>query len=144
MGDRTGRKKLLLTGAFGFGLASLLAAFAPSAGWLIVGRALVAAFIGQAASSSSRSRRREPGGRPENTHRSVGSAAAPRPHHRAPVRHLRHRLPPQSKPARNRLASNPQSAVEVRFAVHPPSKGTSRDTVSGKRPRNRFSTKMSF
>ncbi|SMC97677.1 MFS transporter [Lentzea albidocapillata] len=41
LGDRIGRKKLLLTGAFGFGLASLLAAFAPSAGWLIVARALL-------------------------------------------------------------------------------------------------------
>ncbi|SDK07455.1 MFS transporter, DHA2 family, multidrug resistance protein [Lentzea albidocapillata subsp. violacea] len=41
LGDRIGRKKLLLTGALGFGLASLLAAFAPSAGWLIVARALL-------------------------------------------------------------------------------------------------------
>jgi DHA2 family multidrug resistance protein-like MFS transporter len=41
LGDRIGRKKLLLTGAFGFGLASLLAAFAPSAGWLILARALL-------------------------------------------------------------------------------------------------------
>ncbi|RDI21561.1 MFS transporter [Lentzea flaviverrucosa] len=41
LGDRIGRKKLLLTGAFGFGLASLLAAFAPSAGWLVVARALL-------------------------------------------------------------------------------------------------------
>lgn len=41
LGDRIGRKKLLLTGAAGFGAASLLAAFAPSAGWLIVARALL-------------------------------------------------------------------------------------------------------
>ncbi|GGM70014.1 MFS transporter [Lentzea pudingi] len=41
LGDRIGRKKLLLTGAFGFGLASLLAAFAPTAGWLVVARALL-------------------------------------------------------------------------------------------------------
>ena len=41
LGDRIGRKKLLLTGALGFGLASLLAAFAPSAGWLVVARALL-------------------------------------------------------------------------------------------------------
>ncbi|GAA3628963.1 MFS transporter [Lentzea roselyniae] len=41
LGDRIGRKKLLLTGAAGFGVASLLAAFAPSAGWLIVARALL-------------------------------------------------------------------------------------------------------
>lgn len=41
LGDRIGRKKLLLMGAFGFGAASLLAAFAPSAGWLIVARALL-------------------------------------------------------------------------------------------------------
>lgn len=31
LGDRIGRKKLLLTGAFGFGAASVLAAFAPKA-----------------------------------------------------------------------------------------------------------------
>ncbi|WP_439656622.1 MFS transporter [Lentzea sp. HUAS TT2] len=41
LGDRIGRKKLLLIGASGFGAASLLAAFAPSAGWLIVARALL-------------------------------------------------------------------------------------------------------
>jgi DHA2 family multidrug resistance protein-like MFS transporter len=41
LGDRIGRKKLLLTGAFGFGTASLLAAFAPSAEWLIAARALL-------------------------------------------------------------------------------------------------------
>lgn len=41
LGDRIGRKKLLLTGAFGFGAASLLAAFAPSAEWLIAARALL-------------------------------------------------------------------------------------------------------
>lgn len=41
LGDRIGRKRLLLTGAFGFGAASLLAAFAPSAEWLIVARALL-------------------------------------------------------------------------------------------------------
>ncbi|KOV88290.1 MFS transporter [Nocardia sp. NRRL S-836] len=41
LGDRIGRKKLLLTGAFGFGAASVLAAFAPTAGWLIVARALL-------------------------------------------------------------------------------------------------------
>ncbi|MDX3660746.1 MFS transporter [Streptomyces sp. ID05-26A] len=41
LGDRIGRKKLLLMGAFGFGLASLLAAFAPTAGWLVVARALL-------------------------------------------------------------------------------------------------------
>ncbi|MFS8098928.1 MFS transporter [Lentzea alba] len=41
LGDRIGRKKLLLMGAAGFGAASLLAAFAPSAEWLIVARALL-------------------------------------------------------------------------------------------------------
>jgi DHA2 family multidrug resistance protein-like MFS transporter len=41
LGDRIGRKRLLLIGAVGFGLASLLAAFAPSAGWLIAARALL-------------------------------------------------------------------------------------------------------
>ncbi|ANZ39557.1 MFS transporter [Lentzea guizhouensis] len=41
LGDRIGRKKLLLIGAFGFGAASLVAAFAPSAGWLVVARALL-------------------------------------------------------------------------------------------------------
>jgi MFS transporter, DHA2 family, multidrug resistance protein len=41
LGDRVGRKRLLLLGATGFGLASLLAAFAPTAGWLIAARALL-------------------------------------------------------------------------------------------------------
>ncbi|UWZ59712.1 MFS transporter [Dactylosporangium aurantiacum] len=41
LGDRIGRKRLLLTGAAGFAAASLLAAFAPSAGWLIAARVLL-------------------------------------------------------------------------------------------------------
>ena len=41
LADRIGRKRLLLIGATGFALASLLAAFAPSAGWLIAARALL-------------------------------------------------------------------------------------------------------
>ncbi len=41
LGDRIGRKRLLLIGAAGFGLASLLAAFAPTAEWLIAARALL-------------------------------------------------------------------------------------------------------
>jgi DHA2 family multidrug resistance protein-like MFS transporter len=41
LADRVGRKRLLLIGAAGFGLASLLAAFAPTAGWLIIARALL-------------------------------------------------------------------------------------------------------
>ncbi|MET0693230.1 MAG: MFS transporter [Propionibacteriaceae bacterium] len=38
--DRIGRKRLLLIGSAGFGIASLLAAFAPSAEWLIAARVL--------------------------------------------------------------------------------------------------------
>ncbi|MER5867594.1 MFS transporter [Kitasatospora sp. NPDC002040] len=41
LSDRIGRKKLLLIGSTAFGAASLLAAYAPSAGWLIVARALL-------------------------------------------------------------------------------------------------------
>ncbi|WP_045691883.1 MFS transporter [Streptomyces rubellomurinus] len=41
LSDRIGRKKLLLTGSAAFGAASLLAAYAPSAGWLILARALL-------------------------------------------------------------------------------------------------------
>lgn len=41
LGDRIGRKRLLLMGAAGFGAASLLAAFAPTAGWLIAARVLL-------------------------------------------------------------------------------------------------------
>ena len=41
LGDRIGRRKLLMIGAFAFGLASVLAAFASSAGMLIVARALL-------------------------------------------------------------------------------------------------------
>ncbi len=39
--DRIGRRRLLLIGAFAFGAASVLAAYAPSAEWLVVGRALL-------------------------------------------------------------------------------------------------------
>jgi DHA2 family multidrug resistance protein-like MFS transporter len=41
LGDRIGRRKLLLSGAAAFGLASVLAAFAPSADTLIASRALL-------------------------------------------------------------------------------------------------------
>lgn len=41
LGDRIGRRRLLLTGATAFGTASLLAAYAPSAELLIVARALL-------------------------------------------------------------------------------------------------------
>jgi DHA2 family multidrug resistance protein-like MFS transporter len=41
LGDRIGRKKLLLIGAIGFGLASIPAAFAPTAGVLIAARVLL-------------------------------------------------------------------------------------------------------
>jgi len=41
LGDRIGRRRLLLTGAAAFGLASLLAAFSTSAGMLIGSRALM-------------------------------------------------------------------------------------------------------
>ncbi|WP_280268056.1 MFS transporter [Nocardia wallacei] len=41
LGDRIGRRRVLLSGATIFGLASVLAAFAPNAGTLIAGRALM-------------------------------------------------------------------------------------------------------
>ncbi|MFE7189366.1 MFS transporter [Kitasatospora sp. NPDC057541] len=41
LSDRIGRKRLLLAGATAFGAASLLAAYAPSAGWLILARVLL-------------------------------------------------------------------------------------------------------
>ncbi|SHN46161.1 MFS transporter [Cryptosporangium aurantiacum] len=41
LADRIGRKRLLLIGATGFAFASLLAAFAPGAAWLIAARALL-------------------------------------------------------------------------------------------------------
>ncbi|MFJ9442016.1 MFS transporter [Kitasatospora sp. NPDC101235] len=41
LSDRIGRKKLLLAGSAAFGAASLLAAYAPSPGWLILARALL-------------------------------------------------------------------------------------------------------
>ncbi|MCE0539119.1 MFS transporter [Kineosporia rhizophila] len=39
--DRIGRRRLLIIGGVGFGLVSLLAAFAPGPGWLIAARALL-------------------------------------------------------------------------------------------------------
>lgn len=44
IGDRVGRRKLLVIGAAGFGLASLLAAFSSSAEMLIIARALLGFF----------------------------------------------------------------------------------------------------
>jgi DHA2 family multidrug resistance protein-like MFS transporter len=41
LSDRIGRKRLLLTGTAAFGAASVLAAYAPGAGWLIAARALL-------------------------------------------------------------------------------------------------------
>lgn len=41
LADRIGRRRLLLLGAASFGIASVLAAYAPSAGWLIAARALL-------------------------------------------------------------------------------------------------------
>ncbi|MFI6229597.1 MFS transporter [Micromonospora echinospora] len=41
LADRIGRRRLLLIGVAGFGLASLAAAFAPTAGWLIAARVLL-------------------------------------------------------------------------------------------------------
>ncbi|MEW1907417.1 MFS transporter [Kitasatospora sp. NPDC085895] len=41
LSDRIGRKRLLLLGSTAFGAASLLAAYAPSPGWLILARALL-------------------------------------------------------------------------------------------------------
>jgi DHA2 family multidrug resistance protein-like MFS transporter len=44
LGDRFGRRRMLLTGAVGFAAVSVLAAFAPTAGWLIVARAAMGVF----------------------------------------------------------------------------------------------------
>ena len=44
LGDRIGRRRLLLTGASGFAVVSALVAFAPSAGLLIAGRAALGFF----------------------------------------------------------------------------------------------------
>lgn len=44
LGDRLGRKKLLLIGSTGFAVVSAVAAFAPSAGWLILARASLGFF----------------------------------------------------------------------------------------------------
>jgi DHA2 family multidrug resistance protein-like MFS transporter len=44
LGDRVGRRKLLLIGATGFGVVSVLAAFAPTAELLIVARAVMGFF----------------------------------------------------------------------------------------------------
>ena len=52
LGDRVGRRRVLLVGAAGFGAASLLAAFATSASMLIAARAL----LGSAARPSCRPR----------------------------------------------------------------------------------------
>ncbi|MDP5227774.1 MULTISPECIES: MFS transporter [Arthrobacter] len=44
LGDRIGRRKLLMIGSTGFGLASIAAAFSPTAGALIAGRAALGLF----------------------------------------------------------------------------------------------------
>jgi MFS transporter, DHA2 family, multidrug resistance protein len=44
LGDRIGRRRVLLIGAGGFAVVSAAAAFAPSAGWLVGARALLGVF----------------------------------------------------------------------------------------------------
>lgn len=44
LGDRIGRRRILLIGSSGFAAFSVLAAFAPTAGWLIAARALLGIF----------------------------------------------------------------------------------------------------
>lgn len=44
LGDRFGRRRLLLVGAIGFAAVSALSAFSPSAEWLIAGRAAMGVF----------------------------------------------------------------------------------------------------
>src|SRR6478609_50966 len=44
LGDRIGRRRLLLVGSVGFGVVSVAAAFAPSGEWLIGARALLGFF----------------------------------------------------------------------------------------------------
>ncbi|PZU49548.1 MAG: MFS transporter [Microbacterium sp.] len=44
LGDRFGRRRMLLIGAVGFAAVSVLAAFAPSAAWLIAARAAMGVF----------------------------------------------------------------------------------------------------
>ncbi|QIX28534.1 MFS transporter [Nocardioides sp. JQ2195] len=44
LGDRIGRRRILLLGSSGFAAVSVLAAFAPSAGWLILARGLLGIF----------------------------------------------------------------------------------------------------
>jgi DHA2 family multidrug resistance protein-like MFS transporter len=44
LGDRIGRRKLLMIGAAGFMVVSIAAAFAPSAGWLVLARAVLGFF----------------------------------------------------------------------------------------------------
>lgn len=44
IGDRIGRRKLLMIGAAGFAVVSAAAAFAPSAGWLVAARAVLGFF----------------------------------------------------------------------------------------------------
>ncbi|EPR75134.1 putative efflux MFS permease [Leifsonia rubra CMS 76R] len=44
LGDRVGRRRMLLIGGSGFGVVSVLAAFAPDAAWLIVARVFLGIF----------------------------------------------------------------------------------------------------
>lgn len=44
MGDRIGRRRMLMIGSSGFGVISLLAAFAPTAAWLVAARVGIAVF----------------------------------------------------------------------------------------------------
>jgi DHA2 family multidrug resistance protein-like MFS transporter len=44
LGDRVGRRRMLLIGGSGFGVVSVLAAFAPDAAWLIVARIFLGIF----------------------------------------------------------------------------------------------------
>jgi len=44
LGDRFGRRRMLLIGAMGFAVVSAVSSFVPTAGWLIAGRASMAVF----------------------------------------------------------------------------------------------------
>jgi len=44
LGDRFGRRRMLMIGSLGFGVVSVFAAFAPDAGWLIAARVLLGFF----------------------------------------------------------------------------------------------------
>ena len=121
LGDRFGRRRMLLIGATGFGIVSALAAFAPSAEWLIVARAAMGIFGADAdAVDAVAAAQHLPQPRPASDgDRGVGGGVLGRRRtgsrrRRAPARALRVGLGVPARGPRARAAPDPRADPRAR------------------------------